>query len=344
MIDLPLTSWLSVIGGARFEDTSISVVNDAEDDATWYPLGASGPVDLNPGDADVDFSEDQWLPSVGLVADPLEGLTLRASYSETIARQTFKELTPILQQEFLGGPIFIGNPELRQSQLQNYDLRVDYRPAEGTFFSASWFKKDIDDPIEYVQRLVSFDYTTAVNYPKGELDGFEFEFRQQLGRLWDPLEGLGIGANATFIDSVVQLPEDEAARFREASINAPMDSRDMTNAPEHLYNFYVTYDLAWSGTRLGLFYTRQGDTLIAGAGDSKGNFVPNVYATEFDTLNFSLSQDLGRGFKLDFKLKNLTDPDIKTVYRSPYIGEDVTKTSYSKGIDWSLGISAEIRF
>mgnify|MGYP000449923696 CR=1 FL=1 len=52
---------------------------------------------LNPGDADVFFDQDDALPSIGLVLEPIDDVTLRASYSETIARQTFKELTPIIQ-------------------------------------------------------------------------------------------------------------------------------------------------------------------------------------------------------------------------------------------------------
>ena len=39
-----------------------------------------------------------------------------------------------------------------------------------------------------------------------------------------------------------------------------------------------------------------------------------------------------------------TNPSIEEVYRSPYIGEDVTKTSYTKGIEYSIGLSAEFTF
>ena len=66
-----------------------------------------------------------------------------------------------------------------------------------------------------------------------------------------------------------------------------MTTRDMTNAPEHLYNLYLTYDIAAAGTQFALFYTVQGDTLVAGAGQSHGNFVPSVYAKEYDTLNLT---------------------------------------------------------
>ncbi|MFO0984301.1 MAG: TonB-dependent receptor [Planctomycetota bacterium] len=341
MLDLPLTSFLSVIGGTRVESTEIDIVNLPEAGATWFPPGASEGVKLNPGDADVSFHQHDVLPSIGLEVKPVEPLTLRGSYSETVARQTFKELTPILQQEFLGGPIFIGNPELRMSSLKNYDVRLDYHPYQGSLLSASWFHKDIEDPIEYVQKLIAFDFTTAVNYPKGKLSGWEFEARNDLGQIWEPLDGLALGANATFIDSEVTLPADEVATFDSPGIRAPMKTRDMTNAPDHLYNLYASYDIAPSGTQVAVFYTVQGDTLIAGATESNGRFVPSVYAREFDTLNVSVTQSLGKYFKLQLQAKNLTNPDIETVYRSKYIGSDVTRTSFSRGIEFAISLAVE---
>jgi outer membrane receptor protein involved in Fe transport len=345
MLDLPLSGALDLIGGARFESTDIGVVNDPEKGATWLPPGAQAPVELNPGDADVDFSQDDVLPSVGLVYEPFEKVTLRGSFGQTVARQTFKELTPIQQQEFSGGPVFIGNPDLGMSNVDNWDLRADWRPVEQGLVSLSWFYKDITDPIEYVQAIgPGFTYTTPVNYPEGQLSGIEFELRQGLGVLWESLAGLSLGANGTLIDSEVTLPEDEQADFELPEIQAPMSTRDMTNAPEYLVNLYLTYDIAATDTQLGLFYTRQGDTLVAGAGQADGNFVPSVYATAYDTLNFSLTQKLGKYFKLQFQAKNLTNPEIQEVYRSEYTGDDVLKTSETRGIEYSLSLGAEIAF
>ncbi|MGC9326173.1 MAG: hypothetical protein ACP5I1_00935, partial [Candidatus Hinthialibacter sp.] len=107
------------------------------------------------------------------------------------------------------------------------------------------------------------------------------------------LSGLSVGANATFIHSEVTLPDDEAAQFEAPNIRAPMPTRDMTNAPDHLYNFFFTYDLTelgLHGSEISLFYTVRGDTLAAGAGQSGGNFVPNVYEKEYGTLNLSATQ------------------------------------------------------
>jgi outer membrane receptor protein involved in Fe transport len=269
---------------------------------------------------------------------------MRGSYSETVARQTFKELTPIQQMEYLGADVFVGFPGLQMSALKNYDLRFDYAPYEGGLVSLSYFYKDIKDPIEYVQKYGDFVYTTPRNYPKGRMSGIEIEVRQQVGRYWDELqsislEGLSVGANATFIDSEVTLSNEEAELFNQPNIMAPMSKRDMTNAPEYLYNFYMTYDIEEYETQFALFYTVRGDTLVAGAGQSKGRFIPSVYETEYGTLNLSLSYDIKDNCKIKFQAKNLTNPVIKEVYRSEYIGDDVTKTSYRKGIDFSLSLS-----
>lgn len=341
--DVPLTHSWKILGGARVEETEILMTNNPEKDVTWIPPGSPSAVVLRPGDADVSFQQTDVLPSIGLVYTPAEQVALRASYSETIARQTFKELSPIQQQEYLGGDVFIGNPLLRMSALRNYDLRLDYTPYPGSLVSLSYFRKDIKDPIEYVQRIADFAYTTPINYPEGEINGVELEIRQELGRFWQQLEGLSLGANATLIDSEVTLPPEEAAQFDQPNINAPMRTRDMMNAPEHLYNLFATYELDRLGltdTELALFYTVQGDTLVAGAGQSKGHLVPDVYATEYGTFNLSLSKTVRDRYKFTFQAKNLTDPAIRTVYRSDYIDGDVTKTSYHKGRDFSLSLIA----
>ncbi|RPI58836.1 MAG: TonB-dependent receptor, partial [Planctomycetaceae bacterium] len=253
--------------------------------------------------------------------------------------QTFKELTPIQQQEYLGADVFIGNPSLQMSAIKNYDLRMDYTPTDDQLYSVGVFYKDITDPIEYVQKLADFLYTTPMNYPKGTISGLELEARQKMGNINKALKGLTLGGNVTFINSEVTLPDNEAAKFRAPNIKEPMSKRDMTGAPDYIYNIYTTYDIESRGTQLALFYTVKGDTLVAGAGQSNGHFVPNVYEKEYGTLNFTASQKLTKNLKLLFQAKNLLDPAIQTIYRTD--SEDATRTSYHKGMEFWLYLSAE---
>ena len=344
MTDLPLDSWIKLIGGARVESIDLSIVNYPEEDATWFPPGSLAPTQLNPGDADVDLKENYVLPQIGFEITPLEGLAFRGNYAQTIALPTFKELTPILQQEYLGGDIFIGNPDLQISEVTNYDLRLDYVPYLGGLLSASWFYKDIQNPIEYVQRVTGFTYTTAVNYPKGTINGWEFECRQDLGRLTEALQGLLIGANATVISSKVNLPEAEAAALAAPGIEVDITSRQMTDAPEYLYNLYLTYDIPDIGSQIGIFYTATGDTLLAGAAQSDGNFVPSIFQKSFGTLNVTFSQKIGDYLRLTLQAKNLTNPTFEEVYTGAGVSGEYLHKSFSLGIDFSIALTGQFTF
>lgn len=341
MIDIPFTSYFKIIGGFRHEKTKLSITNYPEGGVYWYPDDFGGPVELPPGAADVDFEADDTLPSIGFELKPFKNWTFRGSYSKTLARQTFKELTPIEQREFIGGDRFIGNPALKMSRLKNYDLRLDWTPYQGGLVSLSWFHKKVKDPIEYVQRFGLDEFIKPTNFPKGELTGWEIELRQDMGRYFEILEGLTIGGNATMIESEVHLPDREIAGMR--SVGAYEYKRDMLNAPEYLYNLFFTYNMANLGlpdTDIALFYTVRGDTLIAGPSWAD-NLVPSIYEKEYGTLNLSLSHKFWDIWTLKLQAKNLLDPDIKTVYRSSYIPSDVTHTSYKKGIDFSISLSAK---
>ncbi len=347
MVDLPVSSFMKLIGGVRYEITKIDIVNKAEKDVHW--VSPNDPtlteVPLLPGAADVAFKQIDELPAYGIEFTPFKQITLRGSYSQTVARQTFKELTPIQQMEFLGSDVFIGNPFLKMSALKNYDVRFDYRPYESGLISLSGFYKGIKNPIEYVQkRTTSFGFTTPVNYPKGRIRGYEIEVRQKMGFFFDKLEGLTLGGNATFIDSQVTVPNehpnDDGAILAEKKF--PMGVRNMLNAPKRLYNAFLTYELERFGTKFGVFYMVKGDTLVVGAGIGNGKFIPNVYAKEYKTLNLNVSQKIGKSFKLTFQVKNLLNPKIQTVYRSDFLPfGDKVKTSYRKGVDYSLSLTGE---
>ena len=345
MIDLPLISGINVIGGYRWESTDISIVNDPEPGATWFPAGSLTPVALGPGDADVDYSQKDGLPAIALVVQPIDALTIRGSYTRTVARQTFKELSPILQQEFLGGPIFIGNPSLTMSEVENLDLRVDFTPFEGGLFSVSQFQKNLTDPIQYVQRgTPAFSFTTPENYDSGLIEGFELEARQNFGAIDESLRAFTIGGNAAFIESTVNLPQADIDRFASPQILQPATTEAMAGAPDMLLNLYLTIDIEETGTRFGAFYTMQGDTLVAGAGvSSDNNYIPSIYAMPVNTLNLTFSQEFFDNFTFFVKAKNLLNPDIQTVYRMPD-GAETLHTSYSAGVDLSIGVTASFTF
>ncbi len=364
MLDLPLTPWFRLIGGVRREATDLSTQIDPDLDTPEFgrPLVVSTDgggnftlVDLrtqravtgDPTLGNTSIRQTDILPAIAFLFEPFEGLSLRGSYTETLARQTFKELTPVAQQEFLGADTFIGNPDLEIAQVKNYDLRVDYRPYRGGLVSVSWFRKDIKDTIENIVIVDDFTATYPVNFPEGQLEGWEVEVRQDLGQFVDWLTGVSVGGNLTLIDSQVQLPSWRTAQLAVGGFG--LTSRDMIHAPDYLYNVFFTYDLERTGTQFSVFYSEQGERLLTGPGISgtgiAAALTPSTYEMPRGQLNLTVSQKLlDDHVSLKFSAKNLTNSKFETVYRSPFVGEDVTKTSYTKGIDLSFSVSATFEF
>lgn len=336
----------SFYAGQRFEQTDISTtIVDADSGVKVY-LPQYGYTSLNfkgnEADGNASISESTTHPSLILELKPLDTVKINLAYSETLARMTFKELAPIDQREYFGDDIFIGNPTLKMSEVYNWDGRLDYTPYPGGLISVSLFKKEIINPIEYTTVLLgqSTLATTAVNYPKGYIDGFECELRQNLGNFFDRLEGFVIGANYTKIQSEVHRPSGEISRD-EALFSQAIDlsTRPMLNAPEFLYNLNLSYEIPKTGTELALFYSAKGKALLVGGGAVSSEYRPDIYEDERGTLNFSLSQRIFSSLKFSLKIKNITQEPYREIYYNEDLGIDQVRRQTSAPISFSIGLS-----
>ncbi|WP_428387973.1 TonB-dependent receptor domain-containing protein [Mucisphaera sp.] len=366
MVDLPITPYLKVIGGLRFESTNIgtNIVPDTPTTEVFLDApvlidngGTLGtPIDVNAlpaGTLDATIDQDDILPAIAFILEPIDNVMIRAGYSETIARPTFRELTPVSQSLFFGQTPFVGNPFLEMSSIKNYDLRIDYRPFPDTLFSASYFYKDLTNPIQVVRQAQGINsIVVPVNFPSGQIEGYEVEVRQSVGRWFEPLQGMTIGGNATLLNTEVELRPFERDQLNRSGIRG--NTIEMINAPEHLYNLYVNYNQQDLGTSISLFYTVRGDTLVTpagvkddggvGSGAPAAFVLPAVYEEEFGTLNLTIVQRLTDYLSLKFSAKNLLDPDIQTVYKGAGVRGNNLRTSYNAGIDLSLGITFNYEF
>jgi hypothetical protein len=118
----------------------------------------------------------------------------------------------------------------------------------------------------------------------------------------------------------------------------------MSNAPEFLYNAFVTWDVDVTKTSFGFFYTVTGDSLVQGPGPSNSYFVPATYETRYEQANLTVTQALGKHVRLTLAGRNLTNALRREVYRSEYLEDDVTRRSFTEGVEWALSIGGEIRF
>ena len=359
MIDLPFNETMNVVTGVRYETTLMTTTVVPDANATWLdpndpsqtPLSFTGPPIWN---ADID--QANWLPMIGWNWNMVEDLVLRTSFAQTLARPNFFEIVPVVQYEYVGGPIFIGNSQLQMSSLNNYDVRMDWTPIEGWLLSGSVFYKEISQPIQYTQRFsTGFAYTTAINYDNANLFGVELEGRVTLEPLFgEAFTGLAVGTNFTYMNSQVELPSQEASALSNYGVD--VSSIPMTATPNYLVNANLTYDYEPWGTQLGLFYNYQGKSLISAAttdatpsppappGPQPGTLlVPAIYQVPYGTLNFTVRQPLIYGFTANFAAKNLTNPVRETQYEA-FNGATGINSTYTAGIDLVIGVSYQVIF
>ena len=310
MVDVPLTQTLRVIGGARYEYTSITVASLSE----RFEQGELGGGDL--------------LPSLNLVYQLQDNMNLRAAYGRTLARPTFRELAPYASFSFVGDYIFQGNPALERTLTNNYDLRWEWFMRPGEILATSLFFKDFSNPIERVI-LNENGEIQYQNVAEAAVYGAEFEARRRL-----PFN-LQAGGNLTLTYSRVQISEDELREIRSVNPDAD-DTRKLQGQSPFVVNVDLAYDNPSTGSTVSLYYNIFGRRL---AEVSLGG-TPDVFEEPRGDLDLLLSQRLPFGFTVKASAKNLLNDDYRLT--QAYKGRDYVVRSYERGREFSLGFSYSI--
>ena len=199
-------------------------------------LGIDVPVDPDTGYVDLSsreeiealvngrIEESNWLPSAGFVYRPTEAVTVRGSWSQTVARPSFREMGYYVSVELGSSDLVVGNPQLQLSEVESWDLRAEYVDQETSDLVAlSVFAKTIQRPIEVIvvrnplnaeRSSQSALFRTFFNNPNdADLVGVEFEFRKGLGFIpLDFLDYFSVGGNFTYIDAEVARSKAEVER------------------------------------------------------------------------------------------------------------------------------------
>ena len=363
----PLPEWIDLIGGARVENTIMNtkvfpstgnnsfyiyekvtkeMIEQYPDAYNGNNLGLITRNAAKPGDADASIDQTDVLPAGAVNLKPAEEISLRLGYAETIARPTFKEITPVKYTDYDSSRVFLGNPDLKMSALKNYDARLEWRPDKNKadMLAGGVFYKTIKDPIQYSVRSAinpDVDYIYPENYGDAEIKGVELEARKSLGLVSSYLDRVSLGGNLTLQDSQVEYRDDIIEQLKAAGINNT--TRPMDGQSDILANLNLVYENDESGFNAGLFYNWRGETYAAGDTAAPGNYFPAIVENPIGTLDFIIGYKFKRGesrysptWRLGLEFKNLLDPDIETVYRTPYA--DIQRTSYTIGRIYGLSL------
>ena len=306
------------------------------------PTDSNGFVDLLTPEDVLDslqgnIDELKVFPMASVAYRPIEGMTLRAAYSETSSRPSFRELA-YFASIVPGVPDrIVGNPFLTLSDVRSIDARLEYFWGDfGELLAFSVFYKTIQNPIELV---VLRDFSVA-NFPlfegpfrvyrnndnQADLTGVELESRVSLGLMehigdrgrlgkwksWSSfLQYFSIGGNFTYIDASVARSAFEIRSAQEYFLATPEDApyvlatglapkRRLFNQPEWTGNADITFDHEDWGTKFTLSVFAISDVLnAAGAPDLGPNGRPDGYVLdEFVASFYQLDMVLSQSFDI----------------------------------------------
>jgi len=263
MNEIELTEKFKAIYGARVEKVMNKYTGQNNAGTEFY-------------NDDIVLDELNVLPSVNLIYAIRKMTNLRASYTKTVARPSFKEKSIAQIQDRISGRTFIGNIDLEQTDVDNIDLRFETFALGGQSFSVSGFYKHFKNPIELesFSALAPNDFQPKNIADKADLFGLEIEATRKLDIISDALSGFTAGANVTVVKTEVErsnakdLPEDERMR-------------PMVGQSPFIVNASLGYKGSENGFETTLSFNRQAKKLlIAGFGSSA-----DVYDQPFNSLN-----------------------------------------------------------
>jgi len=304
-VDWLLYDRVSLTGGVRWEDNDQKV----------------NTVSLNNKPTTARLNRVDMLPSATATFFLTDKQQLRAGFSQTLSRPDFRELSSAPFTDINTNQETVGNPLLKQTSITNWDARWEYylSPTENIF--ASFFWKDLTNPIELVAVQGSAGLNTYQNADKANIYGFELELLKKLDFVHPVLQNFYVGGNYTWSASNIQLtPQNLTAQTT--------NDRPLQGHSAQIFNFQIGYDNpAWK-TQATLLYNISSKRIMA-AGVLGA---PDKYEQPVHQLDFVLSQNLYKGLSMQASMQNLLDDDIRITQ-----GDEVTR-QYRRGRFFNLSV------
>ncbi|MAW99240.1 MAG: TonB-dependent receptor [Sphingomonas sp.] len=253
-----------------------------------------------------DGSYDKVLPAFNAHAELTDSLLLRAAASQTLIRPALTDLAYKRTASFNEFRYSDGNPGLKPTYADQWEVGVEKYLPNGGLLAASYFWKKIKGVVRNqltgtvpnvtkynangtIDGVYDFDVYQPVN-AKGSytVSGVELNAILPFGMFVDALDGFGVNANATFLDSSLT---------GESDLGIPTSPVGLA---DKVYNATVFYEKGPVSIRFS--YNRKG----AYVERIERNMYP-VYRAAYGQLDASASYQLTRNFRLELKGINITD-------------------------------------
>lgn len=318
MFELNFGEKLMILPGIRFEETqnnyrSVFGTPIVNPDGT-SPAGLLGLVDTVG-----NRSYTEWLPMLHLRYKFTDWFDMRLAATKSLARPNYFNLVPWQNINYNESTLSKGNPDLRHTQVWNYDAFFSFYNKFG-LFTVGTFYKELED-IDYIRvsrnleagQFRGFEITRPVNgESKATVRGLEIDLQTNLRFLPHPFNGILLGANYTYVQSETFFPLFEIGPrsteppFQPTIIDTTRQNRFPGQA-DHIVNVSMGYEKGGFSGRVSMVY--QGITLgtIGTRAELDG------YTDQFIRWDLIVKQKLGdSGFTIILNANNLSNTPERT--------------------------------
>lgn len=287
---------LGIVGGVRVESTRANYAGYSQG------VDANGSVFVTPANAARSYTN--FFPSVQMRYALSPQDNVRASFSSTIARPGFNQITPSVVVNPSENTVTQGNPGLKPILARSLDLAFEHHVEDEATYSVGIFNKNLSDYIASSVTNQSFPNTglyagfvgnarviSYQNVAHAYSRGIELNVEKKLKGLPAPFDGLGLGFNYTYVDSRFEIRPGQFSSL-------PSTSRHTANAD-------ISYERGGLTMQLAGYYVSRNLIAIG------GNGTPDVFSDSRFSLDFGSTYALDKQASLYFNVKNLTNTPLK---------------------------------
>lgn len=248
-----------------------------------------------------------FLPMLHVKYTPTDKDIVRLAYTKGFIRPDFGSLNPATTQNDLSMTITQGNPNLKPTFSNNFDLMYEHYFGGIGLVNAGAFYKDISNFIynkggSQAIGAVNYLITQPENLDKAKIYGFEGGIQKRFLELPGFWNGFGVEANYTYIKSQAKIPRLISAANVSPSVYA-IDVITLPQQSKDVFNLVLLYEKNNFSTRLaGNYKGKSVFTINAAYGTDH-----YVYAASNFTMDFSSSYTINKKVRIFLEVNNITD-------------------------------------
>ncbi|WP_184718652.1 TonB-dependent receptor [Caulobacter sp.] len=265
-----------------------------------------------------------WLPSLNVKVDLRDDLVARFAASRVVNRPNVTDSAPRISVSRDSPTASGGNPDLDPFLADQFDASLEWYPAPTTAVTGAVFVKKMDDYITAQNVTIQVPgrgdvlLSSNVNGGDAEVRGFEAAYNQSLSFLPGLLDGLGVQASVTLVDS-------KANYF--AGNRQIKD--DLVGLSKKSYNLVGYYEKGPISARLGWFWRSRYLTSIGSTTTAQS------YVDAYGSMDGSLSYQITPQYAVTLEGSNLTN-EIRRHYGK-------TKDQPMETYHWGRTVSLTLR-